>query len=333
MASNNVTGVRGNHDQKVIEWRGWLKWISTIPCASQWLNNLENQWRETQANEGDDVTLQSWLRRARKSASHKDKSCWQLVPNDWLLFDDHYSIARDMSELQYQYLLKLPLRLYVPSAHAFIVHAGLLPYNPHYPVDDTSKQPLARLPDLPPRKNAESFLRIMDNNLLDIPNDPSSSTTRPSHKYDRKIEQLRNLQEIALLTEIPQNTDPWVTLNIRSIANGKVKRRSSKGKPWSKIWEEHMQSCVGYDKHETTNEALSFYEDNSNQESEEYDRHGLKRLNLLCYPSTTIYGHSAARGLNAKRWSFGLDSGCVSCLACIYTPMLIVPIGRSIIRN
>jgi hypothetical protein len=35
---------------------------------------------------------------------------------------------------------------------------------------------------------------------------------------------------------------------------------------------------------------------------------------LPCYPSTVIYGHSASRGLDVKRWSIGLDSGCV-CLS------------------
>lgn len=33
---------------------------------------------------------------------------------------------------------------------------------------------------------------------------------------------------------------------------------------------------------------------------------------LPCYPSTVVYGHAASRGLDIKRWSIGLDSGCVS---------------------
>lgn len=33
---------------------------------------------------------------------------------------------------------------------------------------------------------------------------------------------------------------------------------------------------------------------------------------LPCKPSTVVYGHAAGRGLDLKRWSFGLDSGCVS---------------------
>lgn len=33
---------------------------------------------------------------------------------------------------------------------------------------------------------------------------------------------------------------------------------------------------------------------------------------LPCYPSTVVYGHAASRGLDIKRWTVGLDSGCVS---------------------
>lgn len=40
------------------------------------------------------------------------------------------------------------------------------------------------------------------------------------------------------------------------------------------------------------------------------DANRLKKL--PCYPSTVVYGHAAARGLDIKRWSKGLDSGCVS---------------------
>jgi hypothetical protein len=36
---------------------------------------------------------------------------------------------------------------------------------------------------------------------------------------------------------------------------------------------------------------------------------------LPCYPSSVIYGHTASRGLVVNRWSFGIDTGCVSVLA------------------
>jgi hypothetical protein len=37
----------------------------------------------------------------------------------------------------------------------------------------------------------------------------------------------------------------------------------------------------------------------------------LKSKDLPCYPATVIYGHAAKRGLDIKRWTKGLDSGCV----------------------
>jgi len=37
---------------------------------------------------------------------------------------------------------------------------------------------------------------------------------------------------------------------------------------------------------------------------------------LPCYPSSVLYGHAATRGLDVKRWTVGLDSGCVR-LSCI----------------
>jgi len=33
---------------------------------------------------------------------------------------------------------------------------------------------------------------------------------------------------------------------------------------------------------------------------------------LPCMPASVVYGHVASRGLDVNRWSFGLDTGCVS---------------------
>ena len=40
---------------------------------------------------------------------------------------------------------------------------------------------------------------------------------------------------------------------------------------------------------------------------------------LPCMPASIVYGHSAARGLDINRWSFGLDTGCVSCIRTLQT--------------
>jgi hypothetical protein len=124
---------------------------------------------------------------------------------------------------------------------------------------------------------------------------------------------LRGLQERALLKDIPQNKDPWTVLNLRSIIRGKVSKyvniilsshyaaylflgthSRKRGKAWHKIWKQDMSRCDGF-----------------NQDLAAKPKDDL----LPCYPSSVIYGHTASRGLNVKRWSFGIDTGCVSVLA------------------
>lgn len=95
-----------------------------------------------------------------------------------------------MAAGHYAYLLSLPLVLHIPTLHTFVVHAGLLPLDPNRSVT-SGRQPLAH-----------------------IPAPPSVSTEAASNK---NISVLRRAQEAAILTDIPQNIDPWVVLNMRSI--------------------------------------------------------------------------------------------------------------------
>ncbi|KAF9468050.1 Metallo-dependent phosphatase-like protein [Collybia nuda] len=241
MASNNITGVRGNHDQKVIEWRGWINWIRTLPGGQRWLKEKLEKYAEAEA---EGVPLERWIKREKKYDKSK---WWKLVPKDWVLFGEHYKIARAMTNAQYNYLVSLPLTLYIPSAHTYIVHAGLLPSDPNYPFNHR-RQPLARVPNYPPA--TKSGPKKLKNETLPI---------------------LRGLQELAILKDVPQNTIPWDILNIRSVLNGKVTN--------------------GYTRELNITKPM--------------------KDALPCYPSTIIYGHAASRGLDVKRWSIGLDSGCV----------------------
>ena len=194
MTSNNITGVRGNHDQKVIEWRGWINWIRSLPTGKEWLKNLDIRWVEA---EGKGASPDIWVEKEKK---HNKSKWWRTIPKGWILFGDHYKIARAMSGVQYDYLLSLPLRLYIPSAHAFIVHGGLLPSDPLYPPVH-SRQPLAHVPNLP--------LAV--------------TMGKPMPKNDT-ITLLRGIQELSLIKDVPQNKVPWTVLNIRSISSGKVSR-------------------------------------------------------------------------------------------------------------
>lgn len=308
MASNNITGVRGNHDQIIIEWRNWYNWVSNCPGGKEWLDRLQAQWEKARSNDPD-VELEAWLKQQKKASRRKDKAWWKLIPTGWTILDDHYHIAKEMSNLHFQYLLDLPLRLYVPSAHTFIVHAGLLPCDPRYPVDDKARQPLARIPTLtrqPTGNQTSTNVTLSD--------DTNANTT--SIMSNKSIDALRNLQETGILTQIPQNSDPWVIQNMRSVlANGKISKKLGDGIPWSTLWKQHMESCFGYkpvprDTRRDTDDLDAAMNGTTSDDSDD-DSLGVKKYNLLCYPSTTVYGHAAGRGLDTKRWSFGLDTGCV----------------------
>lgn len=284
LTTNNITGVRGNHDQDVIEWRGWQEWVATLPGGSEWLSDLYLDWKKA---ESKGERLKSWVRKRREDSRGGDAEWWSLIPEDWFPFGDHYNIAEDLTDEQYSYLLSLPLKLHIPSIHAFIVHAGLLPYNLRYDYDDHRRQPLARVPSM--RADVSGF----DQETIDA---------------------MRGLQELSVLRRVTHNTDPWVNLNIRSVVNEKKvsryvsisslyilsilmhhSREAREGVPWADYWNDQMSLCAGF-KHER---AAQDPQDQS------------KTTELPCYPSSVIYGHCAARGLDIGRWTFGLDSGCV----------------------
>lgn len=284
LSTHNITGVRGNHDQQVVEWRGWLEWIVSLSGGRRWLERLERKWEESQSH-SDTVDLGVWIEKQRYESEASEKKWWKHIPKGWKPLGDHYRIAKGMSAKDYRYLLDLPLRLYVPGAHVFIVHAGLLPSDPRYPVDDKARQPLARTP-------------TFSDHGIDV--DASS----------RDVEGLRKVQDVSLLTKISQNSNPWTVLNMRSVLDGKVKKTQG-GTPWSNLWNTQMNSCVGFKKRSIFVDEDGAADDNFNPFIEE--RKAKKaHYRLPCYPSTTVYGHSAARGLDIKRWTFGLDSGCVS---------------------
>ncbi|KAG6842335.1 hypothetical protein C0991_010624 [Blastosporella zonata] len=263
MASHNITGVRGNHDQKVIEWRAWIHWIRTQPGGPRWLEETHAKW--SSAKNGGEQDPEDWLDGQKRK--DEDNKWWKKIPPGWILFGAHFAVAQDMSEAHYDYLRSLPYIIHIPSAHAFIVHGGLLASNPKLGSKD-SKQPLARIPKLP--KGCHDCKNKTSNTLV-----------------------LRTIQEQAILTQVPQNNVAFNVLNMRSIVKDKVSRNSG-GKPWSKIWKEDMLRCGGFD---GELENISLVES--------------KKQHFPCYPATVVYGHSAGRGLDVKRWSVGLDTGCV----------------------
>jgi len=259
MSNHNISGVRGNHDQQVVEWRAWLNWIHGLEAGagSRWLIELEEKWKKETGGELDnDSDTEAWVGTQMRQGQ-KDRKWWARVPKGWKLFSDHYRIARAMSKSDYEYLLSLPLVLHLPSEHTFLVHAGLLPYDPTLSIT-SKRQPLSHLPRIPSR-------------FLGGP-----------------VPALRNAQELAILEDIKQNTNPWVVLNMRNVRKDHtVSRKTKKGKAWTAVWDEIISRCVGFERAALGAES-----------------------SLPCHPSTVVYGHTASRGLDVHRWTVGIDTGC-----------------------
>lgn len=133
-----------------------------------------------------------------------------------------------MSEEEYAYLLGLPLVLHIPSIHTFVVHGGILSHDPHHPTK-SSHQPLAHVPDkvktgwpkptIKPRSELDSQSPLaLDEQWEELP-------TGDGLKRKITLKELREAQELSVLADIPQNTEPWVLLNMRGVLdNNEVTR-------------------------------------------------------------------------------------------------------------
>ena len=201
MSSNNITAVRGNHDQRVVEWRAWIEWIAIMPGGRRWLDAINEAFHTFEnslsaQDRGNGNVVEEWADVQMAAGG----GFWEKIPREFKIFQDHYWIATKISQEEYKYLLQLPLRLYIPHVHTFIVHAGLLASDP---LKDprAAGQPLASMPVL--KRSPVSALS----------------------KHKQEIQEMRRAQDLSVLSDVPQNTDPWVTLNMRSVRHdGEISR-------------------------------------------------------------------------------------------------------------
>ena len=101
MSTHNITGVRGNHDQMVIEWRSWLNWVqeSEAGAGSRWLQDLEEKWQQGNVSgklDDDDSDTEHWVKDQMRKG-RKDHKWWSRIPKGWKLFSDHFWVARYVS--------------------------------------------------------------------------------------------------------------------------------------------------------------------------------------------------------------------------------------------
>src|SRR6266550_4704675 len=209
LSSNEIQGVRGTQDQKVIEWRGWIVWINSKSGGEDFLRAARHSWKKAEKKGKD---LKSWNKHQRQIAMGKAESSvsadqlfmdddmakwWLKVPDGWLLFSDSYMVATEMTERHYEYLISLPLRIHVSHAHLFLVYA----YGDRFNKLRGALNPLAGW-------LARLILQNQD------------SYREDTEVYDVTEDVRREKQERAILA-MPLNMDPWVTQNIRSVKHGK----------------------------------------------------------------------------------------------------------------
>ncbi|KAG8947830.1 hypothetical protein FRC03_000903 [Tulasnella sp. 419] len=259
MSSQNITGVRGNHDQKILEWKSFIIWLGEQEGGKEWLEEMEKM----------DLSPKQF----RKLGKHKKKFD---IPDGWEWGSEHFKIAKKITDNDYKYLLQLPLVLHLESLHTHVVHAGILPADPKRSLHNRH-QPLAHLPK----------------------NFPGTKSN---------VELIRAAQELTILTDVPQNRKGWAKLNMRDILkNGEITRDAGEGRPWSNMWNEVQKLCKGFDGKRAPDDGEE--EDDSYDDPDEAG--DLNNQSLPCHPTTVVYGHAAGRSLDIKRWSQGLDTGCV----------------------
>lgn len=95
MAKHHVPGVRGNHDQAVIDWIGWRDWISSTSAGKAWLNALDKDWEKEREKASSSKSLNpiDWAKQRRKNAPREFRTWWRRVPQGWKMFNEHYLIA------------------------------------------------------------------------------------------------------------------------------------------------------------------------------------------------------------------------------------------------
>ncbi|WWC87114.1 uncharacterized protein L201_002000 [Kwoniella dendrophila CBS 6074] len=297
MNERRILGVRGNHDQTVIQWRGWMEWAG----GENWEEFIDN------LNDEDDEGLV--LEQLKKQ--NKD---W---PKGWKWKGEHWKIARNMPKRLYLYLLDLPLVLHLPSLHSIVVHAGLLPYD-ITKSDSDHQQPLIQFSNMTssPEAGKEEIEMIRNSEEISLLFDI------PQNSIPWNLLNIRSITKKNKVTKSNSKGKPWSIL-----WNKQMKRCNGKGK-WSSG--SLGESSVEHESESNQNQDQSIenQEDVANIDKKSIEIRqkpgspstssttpstevDTQAGDLGCSPVTVIYGHAAGRGLDIKPFSKGLDTGCV----------------------
>jgi len=175
----------------------------------------------------------------------------------------------------------------------------------------------ALLPYLKPHhlKWMRSLPLIIHIPALAPPKHPAPATTdldvlgHKKNKKQRKTFKILddiNVVHAGLVPSVPLlRQDPFSVMNMRSMspANHTPSENRKKGIPWERVWGWYN------DRMARTHSSFTGWLFGSTTESNDEESQLLVKHSK---PSVVVYGHDSPRGLNLKRWSKGLDSGCVN---------------------
>ncbi|KAI1306099.1 hypothetical protein EDD11_004866 [Mortierella claussenii] len=116
--------VRGNHDDKVIRWKGYLDSLNTTQRQQLEMDSRMRPDMPDDENAPNNDADQPQIRPHEQLVT---------IPADLRENSEHHKLAKSMTEEQYQYLVSCPLLLRLPqelSVHkvpVYVVHAGIDP--------------------------------------------------------------------------------------------------------------------------------------------------------------------------------------------------------------
>jgi hypothetical protein len=113
LGEHGVRGVRGNHDQPVIAWRAWMNEVMRRSGKGK---------GKSKGGKGESV--EDFFAKGEWTEKEAQKK-WGF-PEGWKWGKEHWTIARGMSEEDYEYLVSLPLQLH--RATHYLVLFSLIRY-------------------------------------------------------------------------------------------------------------------------------------------------------------------------------------------------------------
>ncbi|CAO3569015.1 unnamed protein product [Mortierella alpina] len=132
----NAKCVRGNHEDKIIRWRGYLDSLSKTDREALVAEDGDEPEHDQDDDQGDEISLVETLLNNESSlgdSMQRQRKRKPKVPSDLNQRSEHYTIARALTKDQYDYIRSCPLILTIPrelSVHnipVHIVHAGIDP--------------------------------------------------------------------------------------------------------------------------------------------------------------------------------------------------------------